>query len=261
MGETSELGTCDQSFEITREWIATDACGNAATLTQNVLVEDNTPPLFCDDFCDEDFVDESYYHVECDSATAQPDPLVSDSCDDDVEVVADDPEEIDADFIDCANDKRIVYGWTTIDIEDTSPPECTNCDQLCYPLAGYGPTETEYAVYHHPENLIVAEDNCGDINSVVLLSCNSTQPSTWEDDNQGQPFDDSDCVFIESSNKLYVHMAIADPSDHCGLENIVSRAIWIPATSFAYHRAVDRDQCLNGLSETEFVQGLPDQLG
>merc|ERR1719273_1752386 len=113
--ETSELGTCDQSFEITREWIATDACGNAATLTQNVLVEDNTPPLFCDDFCDED-------------------------CVDDVEVVADDPEEIDADFIDCDNDKRIVYGWTatddcgntevcstTIDIEDTTPPECTNC--------------------------------------------------------------------------------------------------------------------------------------
>jgi hypothetical protein len=278
--ETSEPGTCDQAFEITRQWIATEACGNENSLTQIITVVDTTPPLFCDDFCDEDFVDDSYSHIECDSWTEQPDPLVSDSCDDDVDVQADEPEYVDVS--DCPNDKRIVYGWsatddcgntatceTIIDIEDTTAPQCTNCEQLCYPLAGYGPTETEYAVYHKPENLIVAEDNCGDIDSIELLSCNSTQH-----DSEGQLFDDESCVYVGSTNNLYVHMANADASDHhgryyylwfritddCGIENIVSRAIWIPPTSFAYHRAVDRDQCLNGLAETAFVQNLPTAL-
>ena len=43
--ETSIPGLCADTYTISREWIATDACGNSTAATQTVEVEDTTVPV------------------------------------------------------------------------------------------------------------------------------------------------------------------------------------------------------------------------
>jgi large repetitive protein len=46
--EVEESGECDGEYTLIRTWIATDACGNSASLVQTVNVYDNTAPVFVD---------------------------------------------------------------------------------------------------------------------------------------------------------------------------------------------------------------------
>jgi Secretion system C-terminal sorting domain len=39
------LGNCSNNYTLSRRWKATDACGNAANLSQTITVEDNIPPV------------------------------------------------------------------------------------------------------------------------------------------------------------------------------------------------------------------------
>lgn len=43
--ETKTAGTCEDSYTITREWTATDKCGNSATTFQKITVEDKLAPV------------------------------------------------------------------------------------------------------------------------------------------------------------------------------------------------------------------------
>ncbi|MEQ1747132.1 MAG: T9SS type A sorting domain-containing protein, partial [Saprospiraceae bacterium] len=45
-GQTSVAGTCPDAYTITRQWTATDACGNTQTATQRITVVDTQLPNF-----------------------------------------------------------------------------------------------------------------------------------------------------------------------------------------------------------------------
>ncbi|MBI1266718.1 MAG: hypothetical protein GC193_04705 [Cryomorphaceae bacterium] len=68
-------GGCPNIF---RTWVATDACGNTATVTQTIFVEDNEPPLLTGI--------PSNTQVSCNSIPDMPTPDVSDNCDDNVAI-------------------------------------------------------------------------------------------------------------------------------------------------------------------------------
>src|SRR5437667_2371790 len=70
---TNRVGHCGNTFDATRTWQATDACGNSSQCSQTVTVEDHTPPTT---ICVPNKT------VECTSVWSFDPPTASDSCGD-----------------------------------------------------------------------------------------------------------------------------------------------------------------------------------
>ncbi|SEB07225.1 gliding motility-associated C-terminal domain-containing protein, partial [Flavobacterium gillisiae] len=66
-------GTCAGSYSVTRTWTATDACGNAATASQTINVQDITPPTTTTQFAAE-------ISVNCSVIPAKPNLVFVDEC-------------------------------------------------------------------------------------------------------------------------------------------------------------------------------------
>ena len=112
---------------IVRTWTATDNCGNVATASQTVTVQDNTPPTFPDLPVN--------LTVECDAVPAPEDFIATDACDPDVEVLF---NEIIIQNGDCEDNYTIIRNWVatddcgnfnsamqTITVDDTTAPTVT----------------------------------------------------------------------------------------------------------------------------------------
>ena len=60
MSEKMAIGACKYAYTITRTWTATDQCGNTATASRTITVQDTKAPVFDQDpedltiECDED---------------------------------------------------------------------------------------------------------------------------------------------------------------------------------------------------------------
>ena len=74
--ETNVPGACINAYTIIRTWIATDDCGNTESVSQNIAVEDNTPPTLIDVPANTE--------VECSSIPEAPYVGAIDNCDYDV---------------------------------------------------------------------------------------------------------------------------------------------------------------------------------
>jgi len=144
-------GDCTESMLYT--WTAKDDCGNTASVSQDILIDDTTPPFF-----DSELPDET---LECKSFAPCHPPSASDICDDDVEV---DWSEVptngscDGNYYytrtftakdDCGNEAEFDQVITFV---DTTPPTfSTEPDNY----------KTEYCNITDPE-VLVGEDNCDD---------------------------------------------------------------------------------------------------
>ena len=115
------------SYDIERVWTATDNCGNSASVSQVIHVEDFTDPYFI--FVPADVT------IECDEPVVFGTPTFDDNCDTDVTLTMDDIELADAvcGFLsihtriwtvtdDCGNSAKASQ---TITLEDTTPPVIT----------------------------------------------------------------------------------------------------------------------------------------
>ncbi|MDB4787527.1 HYR domain-containing protein, partial [Flavobacteriales bacterium] len=58
--QTTTAGTCPDNYQINRTWSSTDACGNTASHTQTLTIQDTTAPVITDEATDET--------IECDGA-------------------------------------------------------------------------------------------------------------------------------------------------------------------------------------------------
>lgn len=121
--EISEPGACSGASTITRTWTATDECGNEASQTQVITVEDTTLPVLSDDPAD--------MVVECDAVPEAITLTATDNCDADVPVVEDEQETPG----DCPGNYELLRTWTATDdceneasvdrivsVVDTTPP-------------------------------------------------------------------------------------------------------------------------------------------
>ena len=118
-------GSCPESYTIVRTWRAEDECGNVSTCEQNIQVRDTTPPVIT---CPADTSFEVGEVIEFGF------PIVSDNCDDSVEVTFDD-RRIDGV---CPDSYTIERTWTasdncgnqascvqTVTVGDQTPPVIT----------------------------------------------------------------------------------------------------------------------------------------
>jgi hypothetical protein len=150
-GETITPGACPQEYTITRSWTATDACGNSASCTQTITVEDNTAPELIG--CPADVT------VECDAVPAPAEVTATDNCDPNPTVTFTETRIEGA----CAQEYTLIRTWTatdacgnfasctqTINVIDTTPPVITcpanvtvECDAATDPSATGEATATD----------------------------------------------------------------------------------------------------------------------
>jgi hypothetical protein len=162
--ETVQNGDCPQEKVITRTWTATDDCGNSASCTQKITVEDTKAPTLAG--CPTDLT------IECDQPIPAPAKVTAtDACDTDVSVDFKQTEEAGK----CPQEKVITRTWTAMDdcgnsasctqkitVVDTKPPTIT-----CPTKAIEACAETingAYVNYTKP----TATDNC---DTAPVVSC------------------------------------------------------------------------------------------
>ena len=100
-----DANNCQSTYTVIRTWTATDACGNAASVSQNITVNgDNTPPTLVGVPADDT--------VGCDAPNVPtPNVTATDNCDNDVDVSMTETTEPGI----CPNNFTIVRTWTATD--------------------------------------------------------------------------------------------------------------------------------------------------
>ncbi len=124
-------GNCAASYSVTRTWTATDDCGNTATCSATIMVQDTTPPTI---ICATQITP-----IDCPDSPAFIDPVVTDGCDTSVTVTFADVTTPG----NCAGNYSITRTWTatddcgntatcsaTIMVQDTTPPTIICATQI-----------------------------------------------------------------------------------------------------------------------------------
>ncbi len=124
LNEVISPGACTDSYTITRTWTATDACSNAITHTQVIVVIDTTPPVWSS-------ILPGDISVECDNVPAAAVLTADDNCDANVTISFNE----DRDDGNCPHNYTLTRTWIatdncsnaithtqTITVSDTTPP-------------------------------------------------------------------------------------------------------------------------------------------
>ncbi len=101
--ESRTDGSCADSYTLTRNWTATDECGNSKTETQIITVEDNTQPTLSGVPSD--------VTVECESVPSAASPTASDNCDASVSIVYNENRTDGS----CLDSYTLTRSWTATD--------------------------------------------------------------------------------------------------------------------------------------------------
>ena len=139
-------GTCPNNYSIVRTWIATDICGNSQTHTQQITIQDTTPPVFVGN------IPASEVFAKCDGIPVAPVLTATDNCG----TVTVNYSELKIDG-DCSNKYRLERIWTATD-------SCGNETQI---------TQTVYlACYVTPFNALSPDgDGLNDVFIIEGLEC------------------------------------------------------------------------------------------
>jgi large repetitive protein len=154
-----QTGNCAQNYTIVRTFTATDECGNSATATQIITVQDTTAPVFT-------FVPSALTY-ECDQTVAEVNAQATDNCGSVVVTWADATEAGD-----CPNNYTIVRTFTATDecgnystavqyitVQDTTAPTFDQTvSDVVVECAADAPGIAE----------VTATDNCGEVEMSIV---------------------------------------------------------------------------------------------
>ncbi|MBK7213939.1 MAG: gliding motility-associated C-terminal domain-containing protein, partial [Bacteroidales bacterium] len=168
-GETRTNGTCADSYTLTRTWKATDNCGNFATGSQVITVQDNTIPVI---------TVPANVTVECSAVPAVGTATATDNCDSDVTVTYDGEFRTNGT---CADSYTLTRTWKAIDNcgNFTTGSQLITVQDNTAPVIGILPDPTTINCPALPEfTTPVATDACG--GSVNLTSNDVTTAGSCE---------------------------------------------------------------------------------
>ncbi|MEQ1746214.1 MAG: HYR domain-containing protein [Saprospiraceae bacterium] len=103
-GQTIANGTCTDAYTVTRQWTATDGCGNTKTATQRISVVDTQKPNFTST--------PANITVQCSAIPAPTTPAATDNCDASVAVTYNGQTQTNGA---CANAYTLTRIWTAAD--------------------------------------------------------------------------------------------------------------------------------------------------
>ncbi len=149
--QRTEPGACVNGYRVIREWSATDNCGNVATASQVVTVEDMGAPVFADV--------PSSITIACDAPLPSIGPNVSDNCDDDVAINETQSTQPGA----CADSYTVVRTWTATDNcgNVATASQVVNVEDSNSPIFSFVPaTVTIDCDASLPADQPEVEDNC-----------------------------------------------------------------------------------------------------
>jgi gliding motility-associated-like protein len=163
-GETLTPGSCPDSYILTRTWKAIDNCGNEATASQTITVQDITPPVLSIPL---DLT------VECSEVPAAGTATATDNCDTDVTVTYEGETQTPGS---CPDSYTLTRTWKAVDncgneatasqiitVQDITPPSIsTPASDLTVLCTGSG-IAVSYQNWLSSQGGAAATDNCGSV--------------------------------------------------------------------------------------------------
>ncbi|MFZ6051114.1 HYR-like domain-containing protein [Halocola ammonii] len=171
---TSSIEQLDCGYLINKVWTATDECGNTTTVEQQITVIDTTAPEVISAPAD--------ITIECDEAEPTDEPVFTDNCDEELEVVA----ASSISELECGY--QIEKTWTATDNcgnETTVSQLITVIDETAPTLIGVPENATVECEQVPAAAEVTANDNCDDqievtfTESIEELECGYIINRTW----------------------------------------------------------------------------------
>jgi large repetitive protein len=159
-GETRANGACPDTYILTRKWTARDNCGNTIAVTQSIVVQDLSAPVFT-------FVPASVT-VSCDAVPLLGSPAATDNCDADATITFDGEIRTNGS---CLNTYTLTRRWTAADNcgNTVSAEQVINVQDNTAPVFTFVPASATVNCEEVPSlGAPMASDNCTQNVAVVF---------------------------------------------------------------------------------------------
>ncbi|MRG44417.1 T9SS type B sorting domain-containing protein [Chitinophaga sp. SYP-B3965] len=168
-GETRINGSCANSYQLIRTWMAVDVCGNDTTYTQVVTVRDTTNPVF-------DIVAPADTTVSCSEVPVFADLTATDNCAGAVTVTKAETRTNG----NCANNYQLIRTWTATDAcgNDTIYRQMITVVDTTKPVFTLPvPADTTVSCHAIPTQAdLSVTDNCSPSANITVLKNEIRQP-------------------------------------------------------------------------------------
>jgi uncharacterized protein affecting Mg2+/Co2+ transport len=173
-GQTRIDGNCTYTYQLRREWVATDNCGNTSKATQVIAVQDINPPVFTSV--------PAAATVSCDAVPTEGQPTAVDNCDPSVEVSYIGETKTAGN---CPSNYTLTRRWEAKDDcgNKTTATQLITVQDIVKPVFAYVPADSTVNCDAIPlAGTPIATDNCTSNPSIVFdgeTIMNSSSPDSY----------------------------------------------------------------------------------